>query len=191
MAQPSREPTTSLGRAFALWDRATGWVDVGARAFMGAALLGILVMLVFQVLVRYILPFPVPWVEEVAIYLSGYVALVGMSVCLRASYHLEVMLLVDLLPERVRLAHIILLNLLIGLFALYLIKYGWIFVELGVGQTTPSSYLFVSHARMAMPIGGFLLLLQAITMLGRAVIALQEHRADSGGPPAGGHLTDV
>lgn len=181
----------ALSRAFALWDRATGWVDLAARWFMGAALLGILVMLVFQVLVRYILPFPVPWVEEVAIYLSGYVALVGMSVCLRASFHLEVTLLVELLPEQIRLAHVVLLNILVAAFAVYLIKYGAKFVELGVGQTTPSSYLMISHARMALPIGGTLLLLQALTMMGRAVIALHEHRAGSDQPPAGGQITDV
>ncbi|XWN33996.1 MAG: TRAP transporter small permease [Devosia sp.] len=191
MVSQSPRKIGPVGRAFRVWDRATGWVDFVARWFMGLALLGILGMLVFQVLVRYILPFPVPWVEEVAIYLSGYVALVGMSVCLRASFHLEVTVLVDLLPEQVRLIHVVLLNLLVAAFALYLMKYGMKFVELGAGQTTPSSYLMVSHARMAVPIGGALLLLQSITMMGRAIVALKEHRAGSDIPPAGGQIADV
>jgi hypothetical protein len=46
------------------------------------------------------------------------------------------------------------------------------FVELGRGQVSPSSYLYVSHARMSVPIGGLLLLLQSITMMGRAVLEL-------------------
>ena len=112
-------------------------------------------------------PFPAPWVEEMAVYLSGYVALVGMSVCLRASYHLEVDLLVNTLPRRTRKVHRIFLMAVVALFALYLIRYGMKFVDLGRGQVSPSSYLYVSHARLSVPIGGVLLLLQAITMMGR------------------------
>lgn len=154
------------------WDQVTGYVDRAARFFMGLALLGILAMLLLQILIRYILPFPAPWVEEMAVYLSGYVALVGMSVCLRASYHLEVDLLVNILPGRVRRLHRIFLMAVVAFFALYLMKYGMKFVELGRGQVSPSSYLYVSHARMSVPIGGVLLLLQSITMMGRTFLEL-------------------
>ncbi|MGH1482458.1 MAG: TRAP transporter small permease [Geminicoccales bacterium] len=154
------------------WDLATGYIDNVARVFMGVALLGILSMLLLQILIRYILPFPAPWVEEMAVYMSGFVAMVGMSVCLRASFHLEVDILVNLFPWRVRKIHRIFLMAVVALFALYLIKYGLIFVELGRGQVSPSSYLYVSHARMSVPIGGLLLLLQSMTMMGRAVLEL-------------------
>lgn len=157
-----------LRKIITLWDRASGYVDIVARWFMGLALLGILAMLLLQILIRYVLPFPAPWVEEIAVYLSGYVALVGMSVCLRASYHLEVDLLVKLMPEGLRKLHRIFLMAVVAFFALYLIKYGLGFVELGRGQVSPSSYLYVSYARMCLPIGGVLLLMQAITMMGRA-----------------------
>ena len=172
---------TGLISAIGLWDRVTGYIDTAARWFMGLALFGILMMLLLQIMIRYVLPFPAPWVEEMAVYLSGSVALVGMSVCLRANYHLEVDLLVGKLPKRARKIHRIFLMAIVALFALYLIKYGMKFVELGRGQVSPSSYLYVSHARLSVPIGGGLLLLQAITMMGRAVLDLigneeaQEH----------------
>lgn len=174
MSSSERE-TGTFARVFGVWDRFTGFVDLASRWFMGAALLGILCMLLLQILIRYVLPFPAPWVEEVAIYLSGYVALVGMSVCLRASYHLEVDLLVELLPARLRKLHRVFLMAVVAFFALYLMKYGMKFVELGWGQVSPSSYLYVSHARLAVPIGGMLLLLQSITMMGRATLDFLEH----------------
>ena len=164
-----------FARLFAPWDRLTGIVDSISRWFMGLALFGILCMLLLQILIRYVLPYPAPWVEEVAVYLSGYVALVGMSVCLRANYHLEVDLLVQLLPRRLRKLHKVLLMGIVAFFSLYLIKYGYKFVELGWGQLSPSSYLFVSHARLAVPIGGVLLLMQSITMMGRAALDFVEH----------------
>ena len=159
-----------LHALFALWDRATGYVDRAARWFMGIAMLGILTMLLLQILIRYVLPFPAPWVEEMAVYLSGYVALVGMSVCLRASYHLEVDLLVNTLSRRMRRMHRTFLMAVVALFAVYLIKYGMKFVELGRGQVSPSSYLYVSYARLSVPIGGVLLFLQAITMMARSAL---------------------
>ena len=137
---------------------------------MGMAMLGILAMLLLQILIRYVLPFPAPWVEEMAVYLSGYVALVGMSVCLRASFHLEVDLLVNTMSRRMRRVHSTFLMAIVALFAVYLIRYGMKFVELGYGQVSPSSYLYVSYARLSVPIGGVLLLLQAITMMGRAAL---------------------
>ncbi len=175
---PTSNETSMFARIFAPWDRFTGWIDTISRCFMGLALLGILCMLLLQILIRYVLPYPAPWVEEVAVYLSGYVALVGMSVCLRANYHLEVDLLVLMLPVRLRKLHRILLMAIVAFFALYLIKYGLKFVELGQGQVSPSSYLFVSHARMAVPIGGALLLMQSVTMMGRALLEYMAHDID-------------
>lgn len=165
---------TILRGLITFWDKLTGYVDVIARWFMGAALLGILLMLLLQILIRYVLPFPAPWVEEMAVYLSGSVAMVGMSVCLRASYHLEVDLLVNTLPRRARKLHRIFLMGVVALFALYLMKYGMKFVELGRGQVSPSSYIYVSYARMSVPVGGLLLLLQALTMMGRSALELSE-----------------
>ena len=163
---------TGLRKLIGLWDKVTDYIDIVARWFMGVALLGILAMLLLQILIRYVLPFPAPWVEEMAVYLSGAVAMVGMSVCLRASYHLEVDLLVNAIPPRMRKVHRIFLMAVVAFFALYLMKYGMRFVELGYGQVSPSSYIYVSYARLSVPIGGLLLLLQAITMMGRSVLDL-------------------
>lgn len=178
-----------LRRAFLALDRAAGWIDAVAKAVIGAALLLAFGLLLFQVLVRYVLPFPVPWLEEAATYLSGYMAMLGASVCLRAGYHLQVDLLRDALPAGGQHVLMIGQNLLVLGFGLFLLRYGLAFVELGRGQTSPSTFFFVSHARMAMPIGGALLMLQAAVLVGRSICALVDHRAGMG-PPEGGQITD-
>lgn len=185
--------TTSHGalrRAFLVLDRVAGWIDNVARVVIGAALLMAFCLLLFQVLVRYVLPFPVPWLEEAATYLSGYMAMIGASVCLRVGYHLQVDLLRDALPVSGQHILMIIQNLLVFGFGLFLLRYGIAFVQLGQGQTSPSTFFLVSHARMAMPIGGALLMLQAFILMGRSTIALIDHRQDSVGPPAGGQISD-
>lgn len=187
------QPTTSaLRRGFEAFDAVAGWIDRVARVVIGAALLFAFGLLLFQVLVRYILPFPVAWLEEAATYLSGYMAMVGASVCLRAGYHLQVDLLRDALPVGAQHVLIFIQNLLVFGFGLFLLRYGIAFVELGAGQTSPSTFFMVSHARMSMPIGGALLMLQSMVMAGRSLIAFLEHRSDGPqGPVVGGQLSDV
>ncbi len=189
MAEPAPRHG-ALRRAFIAVDRFAGWVDAVAKVVIGAAMLGAFAMLLFQVLVRYVLPFPVPWVEEAATYLSAYMALIGASVCLRAGYHLQVDLLRDRLPPGGQHLLMVFHSLLVMGFGLFLFWYGLDFVALGWGQTSPSTYFMVSHARMAMPIGGVLLMLQAGVMAGRSVCAFADHRRGSQGPPAGGQLLD-
>lgn len=137
------------------------------------------------------LPFPVPWVEEAATYLSAYIAMIGTSVCLRAGYHLQVDLLRDRLPRGGQHLLIVVQNLLVLGVAVFLLRYGIRFMELGAGQTRPSTYFMVSHARLAMPIGGALLMIQAAVIGGRAVCAFIDHKRGVPGPPAGGQLYDT
>jgi TRAP-type C4-dicarboxylate transport system permease small subunit len=82
-------------------------------------------------------------------------------------------------------------NLIVILFGIFLVRYGYQFVMLGWGQTSPSSYFMVSYARMAMPIGGALIIAQSIVMAGRALCNLADHRRNPPHSPAGGHLTDI
>ena len=187
----SERPASIVRRGFAGFDVIAGWIDGAARIIIGAALLCAFGLLLFQVLVRYVLSFPVPWLEEAATYLSGYMAMIGTSVCLRASYHLQVNLLRDALPVAAQHLLIVFQNLLVFGFGLFLLRYGMAFVALGAGQTSPSTFFMVSHARMAMPIGGALLMLQSVVMAGRSVRAFIDHRGPPQGPAAGGQISDT
>ena len=182
---------SALRQGFARLDAIAGWIDNVARVAIAAALLFAFGLLLFQVLVRYILPFPVAWLEEAATYLSGYMAMVGTSVCLRAGYHLQVDLLRDALPAAARHLLMFIQNVLVFSFGVFLVRYGIAFVELGAGQTSPSTFFMVSHARMAMPIGGALLMLQSFFMAGRSMLAFIDHNKGPRGPVAGGQITDA
>ncbi len=163
------EHTPALRRAIDILDRGAGVIDLLARFAMGAALLGVLAMLLLQVAIRYVVNYPLPWVEEMAVYLAGYIAMIGTSVCLRMGFHLQVDLLRDRLGGRVRVVHFLLVNLVVAGFGFFLLKYGIRFVDLGAGQTSPSSYFPVALGRLAMPIGGGLLIIQSVVLALRAL----------------------
>lgn len=190
-ADPDKRAQSRVRRIFETYYGLTGYLDRAAQWAIGAGILGVFVMLVLQVLVRYVLPFPLPWVEEAAVYLSAYVALVGASVCLRAGYHLQVELLRELLGPFAQLVLLILQQALVIGFALFIVRYGYAFVELGRGQTSPSTYFLVSHARMAMPIGGALLAIQALAVIGRAVTDYNETNQPPNLPPGADQPADM
>lgn len=191
MTQPQPSGLGLLRRIFHSYDRAMGRLDLVAQWAIGLALGLVFILLVTQVLVRYVLPFPLPWVEEAATYMSGYVAMIGASVCLRSGFHLQVDLLRDRLGPQIQFYLMIIQQLLVFGFGLFLLRYGIKFVELGWGQTSPSSYFLVSYARMAMPVGGVLIMLQSAAMIGRAVIGLVDHRLPPSEPMNKGDLIDV
>lgn len=191
MTQPQPSGLGLLRRIFHSYDRAMGRLDLVAQWAIGLALGLVFILLVTQVLVRYVLPFPLPWVEEAATYMSGYVAMIGASVCLRSSFHLQVDLLRDRLGPQLQFCLLVLQQLLVLSFGLFLLHYGIKFVELGWGQTSPSSYFLVSHARMVMPIGGLLIMLQSAALIGRAVVGILDHRPPPSGPINKGDLIDV
>lgn len=187
----TRTDHSLLRRTFRWFDRITGWINDVAMWFIGIAIFGVFILLILQVAVRYFLPVPFPWVEEAAVYLSGYVALVGASVCLRVGYHLQVNLLKDRLPVKAQYILIAFQQLFVLAFALFLLRWGTGFVQLGWGQDSPSSYFQVSYARMAMPIGGFLLALQAIVIGGRALENLADARRAPPTTPGATQTIDI
>ncbi|TGD41743.1 TRAP transporter small permease [Pseudotabrizicola sediminis] len=192
MTQPGpAQSHGALRRAFIAYDRTMGGLDLLCRWAIGLALGGAFLLLVFQVLVRYVLPFPFPWIEEAAVYLCGYIAMIGAAVCLRQGFHLQVDLLQDALGPQAQFVLIFIQNIIVIFFGLFLVKYGYRFVMLGWGQTSPSSYFLVSYARMAMPVGGVLIILQALVMGGRALCGLADARRNPPHPPAGGQIVDV
>lgn len=149
------------------YDRASGHLDAVVRIALRLFMAGILAMLVLQVVVRYILPFPLPWVEELAVYLAAHLAMWGSSTCLRRSYHLQVRIMWDYLPLRPGRVLAIVLGLVLIAYCGILVWYGFRFAALGGHQMSPSGFIQVYWARLAMPTGGLLIALQALAQVVR------------------------
>jgi len=114
--------------------------------------------------------------------------MVGAAVCLRQGFHLQVNLLQDALAPRAQYVLIFVQNVIVALFGLFVVRY--VFVMFGWGQTSPSSCFLVAYARMVMPIGGALIILQVVALGGRALCDLAEYRRNPPHAPLGGQRSD-
>ena len=160
--------TSPLRAAVRAVDRLAGWIDGATQAVIMAVLAAIFVLMMTQVLLRYVIHSPVFWIEEVAAYLLPVLAVWGSAVCLRHRSHIAVDFIAERLPRPLQRGLAILIYALIFYLALKITQAGFALVELGRNERATSGAFALYWPRMSIVIGGALIMLQT------AVLALRE-----------------
>ncbi|WFE76745.1 TRAP transporter small permease [Roseinatronobacter sp. S2] len=162
MAETRENP---IMRAIRALDLAGGWVDRLLQAGMIFVLSAIFVLMFSQVVLRYIIFVPFPWIEELAAMLLPVLAVWGSAICIRHGTHLQVDFLLIALPDTIRLVLQILTNALIVYFAYKICQAGFVLAELGRNELTTSRSISLYWPRMSIVIGGGLLILQSAILI--------------------------
>ncbi len=84
----------------------------------------ILILVVAQVVLRYVFNSPLTWSEELAVYIMVWMTFIGSVICMRDNEHIEVTILVDYLPRGLRRAAILFSRLASVIFLLVVMYYG-------------------------------------------------------------------
>ena len=154
------EVETSRLAAFAeRWSQRLAWVTDRAAAL----LLALLVLDVWLgVLVRYLVPLPITFMEEAARYLMIWVALLAVSSCIPRREHIGVQVLFERLPAPARRALLGVLDLLAIAFFVFLAFYGLGMVERGAKTFTMIYGMSKALPLAAVPVGAALAALQLV-----------------------------
>lgn len=128
-----------------------------------AALLGLLTLSVFlQVLVRFVLKFPLPWTEEVSRLAFVYAIFVGATVAVREKAHINVDFVLVVLPPRVARAVRLVGTALVAVFLAFMTWQGVVFVQATGIQMTPVLQIPFRHLYLILPLSGALMLLYLV-----------------------------
>jgi len=138
----------------------------------GSALVLISAVIPWAVYTRYVMNRAASWPEPTAVLLTIVLTFFGAAACYRLGLHMNVSLAVDRLPKAWRRAFDLLVELLMGLMALFMTVKGVGLVEATWSNTIadfPSLSVGVTY--LPIPIGGAILLLFVIEhlWLGRPV----------------------
>ncbi|MCB1971845.1 MAG: TRAP transporter small permease [Geminicoccaceae bacterium] len=133
---------------------------------------GLAVLLSCAVFWRYALNNAIPWSEEAAKYLMVWLTFVGAPVALRDGAHVSIDVLPAALSGRARQVALFLINVVIILVCVMLIWQGGLFAKLGARQVASSFQLSMFWVYLAVPLGGFLLLLVSLGHALRALIGI-------------------
>ncbi|MGE3904682.1 MAG: TRAP transporter small permease [Reyranellaceae bacterium] len=166
-------------------DRLSRLVSDAGIAVAGVAMLASLCLVVYGVVLRYGLNQPQTWLDELVGYLLVATVMLGACDALRKREHIAIDLMTARLGRRGRFAVAILGLVAVGLTAALFIDEGWETVAFSrMVDMRSTGYLAAPLwiVQSLIPLGGALLLLNAVTLLARLLSG--DLAADDLAPPA-------
>lgn len=110
-------------------------------------------ILLAQVIMRYVLSRPLTWSEEAARFIFVYVSFIGISYAYRQKGHIRMEVVVNLFPQAVRRGLELLINLgTIALFC-YMIPFSFRFIGIQAGVKATATHIPMSIVYTALPLG--------------------------------------
>jgi TRAP-type C4-dicarboxylate transport system permease small subunit len=116
----------------------------------------------FQVLLRFVFKYPLPWTEEVSRIAFVYSIFVGATIAVREKSHLNIDVILVLLPKGIARAITLLGSVLVGIFLGFVTWEGIAFVRATGVQMTPVMQVPFRHLYLVVPISGVLMLLYLV-----------------------------
>lgn len=110
-------------------------------------------ILLAQVIMRYVFSRPLTWSEEAARFIFVYVSFIGISYAYRQKGHIRMEVVVNLFPQAVRRGLEVLINLgTIALFC-YMIPFSFRFIGIQAGVKATATHITMSIVYTALPLG--------------------------------------
>ncbi|WP_425074514.1 TRAP transporter small permease [Sagittula sp. S175] len=141
-----------------------------------AGLVGMTVLIGWQVWGRFVLNDTPTWTETTSILLLGWFIFLGAAVGVREGNHLSFDVLLYVLPERVqRLLHSV-SDMVVIAFGAGMVWYGWQLAETTWNTTIPNLGISGAVAFFSLIIGGVLMILLSLERLLRRAVGLNTSR---------------
>ena len=132
-------------------------------AVAGTALVLISAVIPWAVFTRYVLNSAASWPEPLAVLLTIVLTFFGAAACYRLGLHMNVSFFVDMLPPPLRALVDAIVELLMGLFAVFMVIWGSRLVATTWDNSIADfPFLSVGVTYLPIPIGGLLLLMFVI-----------------------------
>jgi TRAP-type C4-dicarboxylate transport system permease small subunit len=132
----------------------------GCVVIAGTALVLISAVIPWAVYTRYVLNRAASWPEPMAVLLMIVLTFFGAAACYRVGLHMRVSFFVSLLPQRLQRAAALVVELLMGLIALFMVDWGTKLVA-ATWHNSIADFpgLSVGVTYLPIPLGGAVLLL--------------------------------
>jgi TRAP-type C4-dicarboxylate transport system permease small subunit len=149
-------------------DRCINW-------FLAVLMAGMVVIISAQVWYRFILNDPLSWSEEAGRYLFVWISFMGAAAGVRYQVHLGIDLMDKLLSPGAYRWVVVLVNLIIQIFLLLIIYWGFKILGIIQFQESPSMHISMRYPYMAVPVGGIFMLINSLRIM---VAAIQNRSMD-------------
>lgn len=149
-------------------DRCINW-------FLAILMAGMVAIVSAQVWYRFILNDPLSWSEEASRYLFVWISFMGAAAGVRYQVHLGIDLMEKILPAGSYRMVVIVVNLIIQVFLLMIIYWGFKILGVIQFQESPSMHISMRYPYMAVPVGSIFMLINSLRI---TVAAIQKRTID-------------
>ena len=112
----------------------------------------ILLLVVAQVVLRYVFNSPLTWSEELAVFVMIWLTFIGSLICMRDKEHIEVTILVDHLPRPLQRIVVAFSRLASVFFLLVVAYYGFELVMENMTVTSPANKISMGLVYTIIPL---------------------------------------
>ena len=133
------------------------WLDRVERLITAATAVILIILsalICWQVFSRYVLNFSPFWIEEISVISLMWIGLLGAAACVWTESHMSLELVVSRLPEGIRIWLRAATDLLIAVFAFFLLERGIFLVQKTMSGTLSSLPLAVGYTYLVLPLAG-------------------------------------
>lgn len=159
---PSKVAVMSFKSLFDIMDRGINW----CLAILMAAMV---VVIAAQVWYRFVLNDPLSWSEEAGRYLFVWISFMGAAAGVRYQVHLGIDLMDKLLSPAAYRVVVIVVNLIIQIFLLMIVYWGFKILGIIRFQESPSMHIPMWYPYMAVPVGAIFMLINSLRVTAAAI----------------------
>ena len=149
----------SFARAVEVLNR---WIRRICIVFSGA----LFILVIAQILFRYVFKFSAPWTEEAARYLMIWMALLAAGIAFQTGQHFNIDFVTSRLRAKTRKKIAFFTGFLTFIFILCIILWGIPFAILGFFTISPGLEITMFLPYLAVPVAGGVMMLNLIVYLG-------------------------
>ncbi|WEX08776.1 TRAP transporter small permease [Chelativorans sp. AA-79] len=159
MPEPIGDSSTNRQRDLPLITRLLSRLSDAALYIAGAGLVAMSVIVLWQVIVRFILNWNNSWTELTAILIMSWFIFLGAAVGVRENYHLGFDVLLYVLPKGSKKVLRTISDLVVIAFSAGMIFYGWQLMNLQWNERMPALGISGAFRYLPLAAGGVLILL--------------------------------
>jgi TRAP-type transport system small permease protein len=132
------------------------------------------VVVLLQVIYRYLLTQPLHWSEELARYLFVWISLLGAALSVQRRGHFGMDFFFRMLPDKGRRFLTFVIYLLMGVVVLVLLIQGIVLVEKTAAQQSPAMEISMGWAYACLPAGALLMAIHLLVIIIKEVVKKTE-----------------
>ena len=128
-------------------------LDLICRVFTGT----IVAIIFYSVVMRYVFLRPPAWAEELSRFIFVWIIMLGAVLVTREQSHIEFVLLLDLLPKRLKFVLLTLIRLLMIAFCWVMVQQGLKIYPIVAEASSPTFGISMGWLYLSIPVGGLLM----------------------------------